>query len=315
MKLDKDIASALAFQREHPGPGIRSMSIAEARSAYDEAALLFDPHPPEMARIDELAVPGADGKLEARLFVPRDETAEPGLIVWLHGGGWFQGSQRSHECACRRLASASRNRVLAVDYRLAPEHPFPAALDDAASIYRWAHANADQLGAFPGRLALGGDSAGATLALVAGLDAAREGLPPALVALCYPSLGPEIRSDSRHELAEGFGLSADDMDYCFELYLSADADHADPRISPLLTPDLHEAPPTLVAVAGFDLLRDEGLALVGLLEGSGVEVELHDETSLIHGFLRLGGISAGAATATQRFGESILASLQGESDG
>jgi len=269
----------------------------------------MDPTPPSSVQALELSVPSGDDVVRARLYVPARAEGPSGLVVWFHGGGWVQGSLESHDPGLRRLSASSAARVLAVDYRLAPEHRFPAGLDDAVAAFCWAVAHADQLGADPERIAIGGDSAGATLATVAALECARRAERPCLQVLCYPSLGPELMTESHHDFAEGFGLTADDMAYFYEQYLPAGQNHADPRVSPLLTPDLHEAPAAVVAIAGFDVLRDEGLAYVGLLESSGVDVELLDEPSLVHGFLRQGGMDA-PRRAIERLGERTAEKLR-----
>ena len=225
-------------------------------------------------------------------------------MLWLHGGGWIQGGIESHDGILRHLTEASATRFVAVEYRLAPEHRFPAALNDAEAALAWVLEHAGELGADAERVVAGGDSAGATLALVAALECGREGARLAGQVLCYPALGPELKTASLHDFDHGYGLSGDDMAYFYEQYLAPSQNHADPRVSPLLTADLHEAPPTILTVAGFDPLRDEGMALAGLLEGSGVRVELLDEPSLIHGYLCLGGLPAGEA-AIERLGEAI----------
>ncbi len=306
MELDQEIARALSLSASQDVPRLRDIPLDVARSEYDSSASLLDPDPPVVESIADIEVPGAAGMLGARLITPTDADASSGLVIWFHGGGWAQGGLTSHEPALRRLAAASGQRFLAVDYRLAPEHPFPAGLDDAEAVLSWCLSDASGLGSSPGSVAVGGDSAGATLALVAAFECARDGFRPAFQVLCYPSLGPDLKTDSLHDFAEGYGLTGDDMSYLYGLYLPKGQSHADPRVSPLLTPDLHEAPPAIIAVAGFDPLRDEGLALAGLLEGSGVEVDLFDESSLNHGFIRMGGVAA-ARSAIERLGSAVSA--------
>jgi acetyl esterase len=304
------VREALEAWTKSGAPSARATPLVEAREGYAEATAAFDPSPPEVGSTEELVVDGADGPMRARLYIPTSEAPEPGLVLWLHGGGWIQGGIESHDRSMRHLAESSKQRFLVVEYRLAPEHPFPAGLDDAEAALRWVLAHAEDLGAGSDRVAIGGDSAGATLALVSALACGRGQLHPALQILCYPPMGPELMTESHHDFDHDFGLSADDMAYFYEQYLPPGQSHADPRVSPLLTPDLHEAPPTLLTVAGFDPLRDEGLALAGLLEGSGVSVELLDESSLIHGYLCLGGLDAGRA-AIERLGQAIGRHLAG----
>jgi acetyl esterase len=305
LKIDEQIAQLLELQAQGPVPSLELDGLEGMRAAYDAAGGALDPEPPAMAEVDELLIPAGEVPMPARMFTPTTLDDEPALIVWLHGGGWFQGSLVSHDSAYRRLAHASGVRVLGLQYPLAPEHPFPAALEAVESSLRWLHDQAEKLVLDTERLCLGGDSAGANLALVAGMELAREGCAPGLQVLLYPCLGPQLKTDSLHELAEGYGLTAKQMEQCYSLYLAEGQSHADPRVSPLLTPDLHEAPPTILAVAGFDPLRDEGLALSGLLESSGVAVTLFDEASLIHGFVRMCGVAEAARLAVDRIGAAV----------
>lgn len=292
MELDPQVGDLLKFQAGLNLPPLRTVSIPAARAAYDDGAHILDPMPPVEVDVEDFVIPGATGGLGARRFVP--PRARAGTLVWLHGGGWMQGSIESHDAVCRRLAAGSKRTVVAVEYRLAPEHQFPAGLDDAVAAFEWVGE------ASSGVTALGGDSAGATLALVASNLLKDQRVAPAFQVLAYPSLGPDLVTDSMAMFAEGRGLSADDMDYLYSLYLGHEQDRADPRVSPLLTTSLEGTPPALVSVAGFDVLRDEGLAYVGLLRGADVEVELIDEAALIHGYVRMAGVSSTALAAVQR---------------
>lgn len=303
MELDRGVAEALEAFSEGGVTPQRAVPVGESRSLYDQATYAFDPAPPEVGATRDLKVPGPVGPLRGRLYEPRAPRGD-GLVLWLHGGGWIQGGIQSHDGILRHLTEASATRFIALEYRLAPEHRFPAALDDAEATLRWVLSHATEFGADVERVAVGGDSAGATLALVSALECGRDGARLAGQVLCYPALGPELMTESHHDFDDDYGLTADDMAFFYEQYLAPGQNHADPRVSPLLTPDLHEAPPTILSVAGFDPLRDEGLALAGLLEGSGVPVELLDESSLIHGYLCLGGLPAGEA-AISRLGASI----------
>ncbi len=308
VELDHEVQEALDDWLRSGAPGARATPLSEARASYPVTTGLFDPQPPEVGSTEELVVTGAAGPLRARLYVPSAPAPRCGLVLWLHGGGWIQGGIESHDRALRHLVELSGQRFLAVEYRLAPEHRFPAGLDDATAALRWTLEHAADLGASSELVAIGGDSAGASLALVAALEVGRDQLAPALQILCYPSLGPELVTESRHDFDLRFGLTRDDMAYYFEQYLEPDQDKADRRLSPLLSVDLKAAPPSIVTVAGFDPLRDEGFALVGLLQGSGVSVELLDESSLIHGYLCLGGLQAGHA-ALERLGSAIKVAL------
>ena len=249
---------------------------------------------------EDLTVDGATGPLEARLYVPAaDDGATPGpLLVWFHGGGMVFGGLRTHDPACRFLAEEAGVRVLAVTYRRAPEHPFPAGVDDAAAAYRWVVDHASELGADPARLAIGGDSAGGYLAAVTAVAAAEQGLPVAFQLLVYPVTDHTRESRSRRLFAEGFVLTSDFIDRANEGYFSPDTDRRDPRVSVLM---LEKAPenlaPAYVATAGFDPLRDEGEAYGALLKAHGVPTEVRRFPSLIHGFVHMVGAGHDAPAA------------------
>jgi acetyl esterase len=303
--LDNDVAALLAWQAGHPGPTIATDGLAASRAAYDAAGAFLDPDAPDVDDLTEVELTGAAGPLPGLLVTPQRVRRAQDLLVWVHGGGWVQGSITSHERAMRRLATVSETRILGISYRLAPESPFPAQIDDVEAIV--GSLPASSIDFDPERLALGGDSAGANVVLVAGMALARAGSTPLFQVLLYPCLGPEMKTDSSHELGEGYGLTIAQMDAFYAMYLGDNSNHADPRISPLLTPDLHDAPPTILTVCGFDPLRDEGLALAGLLEQSGVAVELLDESSLIHGYLRLSGVARACQDAVERVGHAVAA--------
>lgn len=302
--IDPELELAIAWQRANPAPPLRSLPLEVARANYVEAAAVLDPSPPEGVDCVEMVVPGPAGGIHAHLYTP-DGADQAGIVVWAHGGGWVLGNLASHDHACRRLAAVSGQRILAVDYRLAPEHPFPAGQEDVTAATTWALSAAAELDA--PAIGLGGDSAGALLALVAALEAPR-GL--ACLALCYPALGPEIMSESRLTFDGGWGLTNDDMAFFYEALLPASQDRADPRVSPLLAEDVSAAPPTVLSISGFDVLHDEGFALAALLEGAGVRVDLLEEDSLTHGFIRMGGLSAGVLAAIDRFGSAVRSTME-----
>lgn len=302
--IDPELEQAIAWQRANPAPALRSVPLEAARTNYVEAAALLDPDPPSGVDLVEVVIPGPTGGIQAHLYVP-DGAESAGVVVWAHGGGWVLGSLASHDNAMRRLASVSEQRILSIDYRLAPEHPFPAGQDDVTAATRWAVASADELGA--PCVGVGGDSAGAMLALVASLEVA-EGL--SCLALCYPALGPDIMSDSRVAFDGGWGLTIDDMEFFYEMLLPEGQDRSDPRVSPLLSEDVMMAPPTVLSISGFDVLHDEGFALAALLEGAGVTVDLIEEDSLTHGYLRMAGLSTGVRDAIHRFGASMRSMME-----
>jgi acetyl esterase len=242
--------------------------------------------------IRELVVDGADGDLPARLYTPSSRLgADPvPTLLFLHGGGWVYGDLESHDAACRFLAEHSGVQVLSVDYRLAPEHPLPAPVEDARAAYRWLVKNTDHVNADPERLAVGGDSAGGNLAALVALTAAEEGLPLRAQLLVYPATDFSKRSRSREMFKEGFFLSDRFMVQCEDWYLPAGHDRSDPLASVLLTDPLPDGiAPAHVVTAGFDPLRDEGEAYAALLAEHGVPVTSKRYPSMIHGFFNLVG--------------------------
>jgi acetyl esterase len=242
--------------------------------------------------IRDLLVEGAVGSLAARLYVPGSRLgADPvPTLMFLHGGGWVYGDVTSHDAACRHLAEQSGVQVLAVDYRRAPEDPFPAAAHDAVAAYRWLVEHVEELNADPTRLAVGGDSAGGNLSAVVAIAAARTGLPLAFQLLVYPATDFTQKTRSRHLFGEGFYLTETFMDQCTDWYLPAGSDKSDPLASPLLEADLPDGLASAhVVTAGFDPLRDEGEAYADLLADHGVPVTRKRYPSMIHGFFNVVG--------------------------
>ena len=271
------------------------LSVEEARKRNRLGARSTTAQPPiPMARVEALEIPGHGGPLPARFYVPgRLPAGVPApLLVYYHGGGWVIGDLDTHDGVCRFLAAAAGVTVLSIDYRLAPEHPFPAAVEDAWASFAWAAANAFELGADPNRIAVGGDSAGGNLAAVVSLLArAGGGATPAMQLLLYPPTDAAADLPSRRLFASGFLLTKDDMDTWEELYLPPGTDKADPRASILLAPDLSGLPPAYVATAGFDPLRDEGEAYALRMREAGVRVALRRHPGLIHSFANETAIS------------------------
>jgi acetyl esterase len=271
------------------------MSVEEARrSARYEAGVTGSRPPIPMARVEGLEMPGHAGPIPARLYMPESlpaETAVP-LLLYFHGGGWVIGDLDTHDDTCRFLAATAGTAVLAIDYRLAPEHPFPAAVEDAWAAFAWAVSNGAGLGIDPGRIAVGGDSAGGNLAAVVSLLArAGGGATPAMQLLIYPPTDSVGDLPSRRLFAKGFLLTKNDMDLFERAYLPPGSDATDPRVSILLAPDLRDLPPAYVATAGFDPLRDEAEAYALRMREAGVRVALRRHPGLTHSFVNLTAIS------------------------
>ena len=252
-----------------------------------------------MSRVDGLEIPGPTGTIPARLYVPPGAEPDPQpLIVYFHGGGWVIGDLDTHDGICRLLAADTAAPILSVDYRLAPEHPFPAAVEDAFAAFGWAAEQAAELGADPARIAVCGDSAGGNLAAAVSLLARdSDGPRPAMQMLLYPVTDAVGKQPSRRLFAEHFLLTAADMDW-FEGHYLPDASPAeDPRVSMLRANDLSGLPPAYVATAGFDPLRDEGEAYAERMRAAGVHVALRRHPGLVHGFANLTAISRSARAA------------------
>ena len=286
----------LVYDEEVFGAG---RSVEATRVARLEEARIVAQRPPiAMERVESLEIPGPAGAIGARLYVP-PENAEPSpLLVYYHGGGWVIGDLDTHDDPCRFLASRSGAGVLSIDYRLAPEHPFPAAAEDAFAAYQWALANAERLGADPRRIAVGGDSAGGNLAAAACLMA-RDGdaPPPAMQLLIYPVTETAGTARSRRTFGEGFLLTRGDMDWFEERYLPPGVDRGDPRVALLEAGDLSGLPPAYFAIAGFDPLRDEALAFATRLREAGVPVATRLHPGLVHSFANLTAICPTARAA------------------
>ena len=247
----------------------------------------------------------------ARHYVPSSPLVSDGgpLLVFFHGGGFIEGDLDTHDAPCRVLAERSGVPVLAVTYRLGPEHPFPAGHDDADAAFRWVLDHADELGADPKRIAVGGDSAGGNLAASVALGAAREGLPVAWQLLVYPPTDMERDTASLRMFGKGFYLDQDFMDRANADYFSRPEDLRDPRASMIHAEVPPGLAPAYVVTAGFDPLRDEGEAYARRLADAGVEVELRRQTGLIHGFLNIVGVGRAPRAAVEEIADRMRRAL------
>jgi acetyl esterase len=296
MPLDPQIAALLALLE---GPGIipihQGTPVAGRESFRALTCGLVTPDQVvPVGKVEDLTVPGAAGELAARLYRPEGSGPRPTLL-YLHGGGFVIGDLDTHDQTCRRLCRDADTVVLSVAYRLAPEHPFPAAPEDVTTAARWAADHLDELGG-DGRLAVGGDSAGGNLAAIVA-----QAMPDRLVAqiLLYPSVDPLSDYPSRHENGMGYYLDDPTMAWFSEHYVGTDLaalDLGDPRLVPMLG-SVAGGPPAVVATAEFDPLRDEAEAYADKLAAAGVRVDRVRYDGLIHGFLDLVGMSAAAAEA------------------
>ena len=241
-------------------------------------------------RTRDLALDLGDRTIDARLYEP-DGVAANALVIYLHGGCFVMGDLETHDWLCRRVTFDTRTPILALDYRLAPEHPFPASLDDAVDAIRYVALHRGEFVSDTAPLILMGDSAGANLVTVAATTLLRdERLGLAAQVLIYPTLGPELVTESVHTYGSGFLLDIDSLRHDYRQYLGEFDDHTDPRVTPLMSTDLARVAPAVVVVAECDPLRDEGVAYAGLLEHFDVPVELLEAYGMVHGFLEMGGV-------------------------
>lgn len=261
------------------------LPVAQMRTRFELIAAPFSPRRELAVTTAEHVLAGPDGPLPARLYVPREAPPRGPLLVYFHGGGWVQGSIASHDRACALLAHLSGVRLLSIEYRLAPEHPFPAATDDAFAAYAQAAERYAELGADPACLAVGGDSAGGNLAAVtAQALRADTGLPrPAFQLLIYPALDMSRKHESRRLFGERFLLTEPTMAWYEDQYVPDHAQRSDPRVSPLLTGELAGLAPAHIATSLADPLRDEGETYARRLREAGVPVALQRHP-LVHGF-------------------------------
>ena len=302
-RLATDVQLMLKLQRLARVPGAEAVPLAEGREVLRTTTAHTAGDQP-IGSVRSLRV--AD--LPARLYVPTGAPDVGPLLVFLHGGGFWCGDLDTHDAPCRFLAERSGVRVLSVDYRLAPEHPFPAACDDAAAAYAWTVEHAAELGADPARLGVGGDSAGGNLAAGVAIEAARHGWPCAVQLLVYPVTQSRRETVSAELFAEDFYLTRAFMDRADGLY-APDVPPDDPRLSPLHAELPDGLAPAHVYTAGFDPLRDEGEAYADKLRAAGVDVELTRFGDQIHGFFNIVGVGRTSRAANSRIARDLRSAL------
>ena len=281
-------------------PPTHTLTPADARALYRDRRGFTQPAPPEVALVRELQADGPHGAIPMRLYRPLGaaEQATLPVLVYYHGGGWVIGDLDTHDTLCRELANGGGCAVVSVDYRMAPEHRFPAAVDDSLAATRWVHAHAGELKLDATRLAVGGDSAGGNLAAVVSIAARDSGdLPIVYQLLIYPATDQHRTLPSHTTNGEGYLLTTDTMDYFSGHYITDPALYNDWHASPLLHPDLTRLPPALVLTAGYDPLRDEGAAYAERLTTAGNRASYVCFERQIHGFILMGRVLDEANTA------------------
>jgi acetyl esterase len=289
MPLDPQAQAFLDQLAASGAPPLHELSVAEARQVI--VTLFGTTDAPEpVGLVQDWTIPGAAGEMPARLYTPSGHGPFP-VLVYFHGGGWVIGNLEAYDATCRALTNAAGCIVVAMEYRLAPEHKFPAAPEDCYAAARWVAANASAIGGDPRRVAIGGDSAGGNLTAVVAQIARNRGGP----ALChqllvYPVTDYNFDTASYQENADGYLLTRDAMVWFWNHYLRTAADGSNPMASPLRAADLRGLPPAMVLTAEFDPLRDEGEAYAARLEEAGVPVTLKRYNGMIHGFFSLGAV-------------------------
>jgi acetyl esterase len=308
-------AKALLDLLEERGiPPMHRLPPVEARRTYLERRHVTQPAPPEVAQVTELRADGPHGDIALRLYRPLVPAASSAsgqpVVVYFHGGGWVIGDLDSHDTLCRELANGSGVTVVSVDYRLAPEHRFPAAADDCIAATRWVHAQAADLGLDPDRMAVGGDSAGGNLAAVVSLALrGDEAIQLAYQLLIYPATDMRALASSHTTNGQGYLLTADSVAYYRGHYIADAAQWSDWRASPLLAPDLSRLPPALVLTAGFDPLRDEGRQYADALSAAGNRVQYVCFERQVHGFVTMSKVIDEARTAVALCGAVLREAL------
>jgi acetyl esterase len=312
MALDPQAKAVIEAAIKSGRPAYHQLSPKDARQLFLETRPLSTPTPPEIGAVKNLTADGPHGPIPLRVYRPAgvsDSTRLP-AYVYFHGGGWVIGDLETHDVLCRQLTGASGVSVISVDYRLAPEHKFPAAADDAWAATRWIVAHAAPLGVDGPRLAVGGDSAGGNLAAVVALMARDAGGPTiALQVLLYPVTDLGAESKSYADFAEGYMLTRESMRWFRAHYLAGAGDATDWRVSPLRASSLAGLPPALVITAGFDPLRDEGDAYAARLRDAGVTVDSVCFGGMIHGFAGMGKVLGSAHRAVTLIGDALRQAL------
>ena len=304
MPLDDDVQMLINMLAAPGAPSLTSLSVEDARANMRNLTSLRT-SVEDLPRIENLKIPGPHGDIPARLFAPGTAPGLP-ILVYFHGGGWVLGDLDTHDGTCRSLAKLIDGIVISVDYRLAPEHKFPVALDDCYAAALWAVENAASIGGDPRRVAVGGDSAGGNLSACVALKSRDEGKPRLVhQLLVYPVTDARLDTASYRDNAEGYFLSRADMEWFWNHYLDKPEDGANPYASPLRSTDLRGLPSATIITAEFDPLRDEGESYGKKLKDAGVPVEVKRYDGVIHGFFSMGDVLAKGKVAMQHAADAL----------
>jgi acetyl esterase len=312
MSLDPHIAGAMQLMADSGAKPLHEGTPDEGRAFYmaTTAGALTPEQVTPVASVQDMTVSGAAGPIKARVYRPEGEGPFP-TVAFFHGGGFVIGDLETHDNVCRDICRGARAVVVSVDYRLAPEHPFPAGVDDAVAATRWVVSHAPELGG-TGIVGVAGDSAGGNFSAVVAQQLRDEGIPLAAQFLIYPAVDHvAAQYPSVEQNGSGYLLDVETMDWFYKHYAATHADPMDPRLAPLQAKDLTRLPPAVVVTAEFDPLRDSGAAYARALNAAGGHAELIPGPGMIHGFFDMGPWSPGAQALMQhsihRFGEMLRA--------
>jgi acetyl esterase len=310
MPLDPLVKAFLDKAAAIPRPKAWEVPPIMVRQSFAAMMQLTGPKDVAVGRIENLTIPGPGGDLRARVYAPVAAVGLQPTLVYFHGGGFVAGGLESHDGLCRLFTAEGGFKVIAVDYRLAPEHPWPAAVDDAWAAFQWVEANAADLGVDGGRVAIGGDSAGATLsAIITQLAKAKTKPKIAYQMLLFPGTQVGAETSSLHEFAVGYFLERKTIEYFNSLYVPAGTDRNSPKVSPLRAKDFSGLPPAYVMLGGYDPLHDEGLAYAEKLKAAGGQVTIADYAGMVHCFIYLQTILPQAHEAVAEAAKAVKRAL------
>lgn len=299
MPIDPTLKGFLDQFAAAPGPKLWEQSPADARATFVALMQLVGPKDLPIGRVEDLSIPAPHGTIPVRVYSPVSGGSAPlPALIYFHGGGFVIGDLDTHDGLCRMFANEAVCRVIAVHYRLAPEHKFPAAADDAYAALVFAKANASRLGIDPNAIAVGGDSAGGNLAAVVAQMAKEKGGPKLVYQmLLFPvtQIGGETKS--LNAFAEGYFLEKKALEWFYASYITKGQNSGDPKLSPLEAKDLRGLPPAFVMLGGFDPLHDEGLSYAQKLREAGVPVTIDDHADMVHCFVYLQAVVPQAVQA------------------
>ena len=310
MPLDPMVKAFLDRAAQIPRPKIWDVPPMVARQSFSGMMEITGPKDVAVGKVDNFTIPGPAGPMRARSYAPIAAAGSLPTLIYFHGGGFVAGSLESHDGLCRLFTAEGGFKVIAVDYRLAPEHPWPAAVDDAWAALQWIEENASSLGVDAGRIAVGGDSAGGMLAaIVTQLAREKGGVKIAYQLLLFPNTQIGGETSSLNEFAVGYFLERRGIEYFNSLYLPPGADRNSPKVSPLRAKDFSGLPPAFVMLGGYDPLHDEGLAYAEKLRAAGAKVTIADYAEMVHGFIYLQTVLPQAHEAVREAAKAVKKAL------